>query len=106
MKTWSQDEQIQYELARDVISSLASVLSRVGSRTNDLKVKMRLKTRAVELRKEVLLFDGFDTDIVKSVITTYSPLTREYCDSNLSKEDIATIGLDEKYLNTKVNYDA
>jgi len=91
-------------LARDVISSLASVLSRVGSRTKDLKVKMQLKTRAVELRKEVAHFDGFDTHIVKSIISTYSPLTREYYDSDLSEDELAIIGLDEKYLNTKVDY--
>ena len=104
-KTWSQDEQIQYELARDTISSLASILTRHAARIDDEEKTKELIFRAVALKKETNFFNGFDTEIVKNVIDTYSPLVKEYYNSDASEEDLATIGLKEKYITTKVNYD-
>jgi len=104
-KTWSQDEQIQYELARDTISSLASILTRHAARIDDEKKREELIFRAVSLNKETNNFNGFDTEIVKSVINTYAPLIKEYYDSEVSEEDLAVIGLNKKYLTTKVKYD-
>jgi len=104
-KTWSQDEQIQYELARDTISSLASILSRHAARIDDDKKTERLIYRAVALKRETNNFNGFDTEIVKAVIDTYAPLVKNYYDSEVSEEDLAVIGLDEKYLTTQVKYD-
>jgi len=103
-KTWSYDQQIQYELARDTISSLAAILSRQSRVIKDTdKIKI-MKKRASELGKEVQHFNGFDDVIVKNVITTYSALIREYHTMGTTEAEIAAIGLPDKFFTTKVEY--
>jgi hypothetical protein len=105
-KTWTQDQQIQYELARDVLSSLSAILSRYQTRITDEKEKKLFFDRSVEISQEKSHFNGFDDEIVKTVIDTYSPLIKEYNDNWVSTEHLIKNGLDHKYITTKVNYDA
>ena len=104
-KTWSYDQQIQYELARDTISSLKAILLRQSwVIENADKIKI-LQKRASELGKEVNHFDGFNDKIIKSVISTYSPLIREYYTMGTTEAEIASIGLPDKFFTTKVAYE-
>lgn len=103
-KTWSYDQQIQYELARDTISSLAAILSRQSRVIKDANKIAIMKKRASSLKKEVRYFNGFDDEIVKNVITTYSALIREYHTMGTTEAEIAEIGLPDKFFTTKVEY--
>lgn len=103
-KTWSYDEQIQYELARDTISSLSAILLRQSRIIKDENKIQSLKTRATELNKEIQYFDGWNVAAVKSIIETYSPLIREYHDMGTTEKEIAEIGLPDKFITTKVTY--
>ncbi len=49
-------------------------------------------------------FNGFDDEIVKNVITTYSALIREYHTMGTTEAEIAEIGLPDKFFTTKVEY--
>jgi len=102
--TWSYDAQIKYELARDTISSLSTILLRQSRVIEDKEKIQALKIRATELSREIQYFDGFDVELVKSIIETYSPLIREYHDMGTTEEEIAEIGLPDKFITEKVNY--
>jgi len=104
-KTWSYDQQIQYELALDTISSLKAILRRQAHIIKDVMKKDVMKTRANELAQEKHNFNGFDDKIVKSVISTYSALIREYHTMGTTEAEIAAIGLPDKFFTTKVEYE-
>jgi hypothetical protein len=104
--TWTYDQQIQYELALDTISSLKAILRRQAYVIKDEKKIKALRARSIELAKEKYNFNGFDDEIVKSVIDTYSELIREYYTMGETEEEIANIGLPDKFITTKVIYKA
>jgi len=113
METWSQEQQIKYEFARDTISSLSALLSRYSywleildknNTTIEKNYIERINKRAIELSKEIRLFNGFDEEIIQEIIKKYSPLIKKYNDSFNSDEAAAKEGLDEQYLTTKVIY--
>jgi hypothetical protein len=98
-KTWNQKQQIRYEYARDVISSLEAILLRHTTKTTDSDEIQKCRARIAELGRETQNFNGFDDDIVELVIDTYTPLLNDY--RNEPHHD----RLNEKYLNTKVDYE-
>ncbi len=103
-KTWSYDQQIQYELARDTLSSLAAILSRQSRVIENEEKISAYKKRSIELSKEKRFFNGFDDEIVKDVVQTYSALIREYHTMGSNEGEIAAKGLPQKFIDTKVNY--
>ncbi len=105
-KTWTHEQQLEFELARDALSSLEAILFHYKRYIKDQKLKERIEERELELFKERYKFDGFDDEIVKAVNDTYWPLIRENSEDSRSYEEKAATGIDEKYLTTKVNYDA
>jgi len=104
-KTWSYDQQIQFELANDTITSLQAILLRQSWVIDDEVKKEVLQTRAVELYGEMNNYNGFDDEIVKDVIDTYSALIREYHTMGTSEEEIAAKGLPDKFITTRVKYE-
>ena len=105
-KTWSQDQQIMFELALDTLSSLAAILKRIGYNIDDKEKAEVYFSKALELHEERDIFDGFDDDIVKDIVETYSPLIREYYDMKQNARELAITGkgLPDKYFTTKVDY--
>lgn len=104
-KTWTYEQQIEYELALDTLSSLEAILRRQSRIITDKDRINKYKQRALELHKESRKFDGFDDGIVKDVNDTYSALIREYHTMGDTEEEIATIGLPDKFITIKVDYD-
>lgn len=107
-KTWDNEQQIQYELARDMLSSYSAQLSRVAFKMMDknmdeVEIK-KITIRASEITKEKKYFNGFDDKKVANVINVYSKLMREF-DEEYSSEELATEkGIASKYLETKALY--
>ena len=105
-KTWTHEQQLEFELARDALSSLGAILFHYSRHTKDQELKRRIDERELELHNERYKFDGFDDEIVNAVNDTYWPLIRENSEDPRSYEEKAAAGIDEKYLTTKVDYDA
>jgi len=103
-KTWTHEQQLEYELARDALSSLEAILFHYKRHTKDPNLKERIEERELELYNERYKFDGFDDAIVKAVNDTYWKLIRENSEDSRSYEEKAAAGIDEKYLTTKVDY--
>lgn len=102
--TWSYDQQIQYELARDTLSSLSSILSRQSYILDDKEKAEIYINRSVEISKEKHFFNGFNDAIIKDVIQTYSPLIREYHTLGVTEEEIGDKGLPQEFISNKVDY--
>ena len=102
-KTLTYKQQLDYELARDALSSLEAILFHYKRYTKDLKLKERIEEREMELYNERYKFNGFDDEIVKAVNDTYWPLIRENSEDSRSYEEKAAAGIDERYLITKVD---
>lgn len=113
MEIWTDEQQVEYEFARDTISSLSALLSRYtywrellgkAKTKKEINYLARVNERSIELAKEMKLFDGFDTDIIQDIINKYSPLIKEYHDTFDSDETAGEKELDKRYLLTKVLY--
>ena len=103
--TWSQDQQIMFELALDTITSFSAIFSRISYYIEDKEKEEVYSNRSVEIHKETNFFNGFDDDIINDIVDTYSPLIREYYDMDGSDEEIAKKGdLPDKYFTTRVHY--
>lgn len=84
--TWTQEEQIRYELALDLISGLKGILSRIiyWNKQNPIIDEVtieKIHTRQIELEKEWQnrsLFSGHDTITVENIINTYGPLNKKF----------------------------
>ena len=104
-KTWSYNQQIQFELANDTITSLRAILLRQSRVIKDANKIENFKKRATELYAEMNNYDGFDDEITKDVIDTYSALIREYHRMGTSEEEIAAKGLPDKFITIRVKYE-
>ncbi|SFV90188.1 hypothetical protein MNB_SV-4-1304 [hydrothermal vent metagenome] len=103
-KTWTHEQQLEYELARDALSSLEAILFHYKKHTKDPKLKERIEERELELFNKRYKFNGFDDAIVKAVNDTYWTLIRKNSEDPRSYEEKAATGINEKYLTTKVDY--
>ena len=102
--TWSQDQQIQFELANDTLTSLSAIFSRISYNIDDKEKAEVYFSKALELHKERHIFNGFDDDIVKDIVQTYSALIREYHDMKQNSRELAQVGLPDKFFTTRVDY--
>ena len=104
-KTWNDKQQIQFELALDMLSSYASLLRRVSFKMMDKKIDEveinKIQDCAVKIKHESRYFDGFDDEKVAHVINLYSELMHEFKRDYPSEEVAVEKGIASKYLETK-----
>jgi hypothetical protein len=103
--TWNDKQQIQYELALDILSSYAGLLRRISHKMMDMEVDKveikKIKTRATEIKHERKYFNGFDDEKVANVINLYSKLMSDFKIEYQSEEVAVEKGIASKYLTTK-----
>ena len=104
-KTWNDKQQIQFELALDMLSSYSALLRRVSYKMMDKKLDeveiKKIKDCAVKIKHESRYFDGFDDEKVVHVINVYSKLMKDFNRDYPSEELAAEKGIASKYLETK-----
>lgn len=134
-KVMTYEQEMQYELAKDIIGWLAAALSRYAEYIKDRNNKDSIlhndspmipytkeresknfasleqeieafENRERELRKEKKILYDIDDKKMQEVIDTYSALLREYDEDKRSEKQKAAEGIDLKFIETKVDYDA
>ena len=106
-KKWTEDRDIQWELALDAIKEIKGILARSGYYCDNEEEIKKMDERSLELHKEKNNFDMYDDEIVKAVNDTYWPLIKK--DTQLyrekgSREKMVADKDYEMFLNTKVDY--
>ncbi len=105
-KKWTLDREISWEMALDAIKEIRGILVRSTYHIDDKEEIKRLDERALEIFKEKRNFDMYDDEIVKAVNDTYWPLIRAYFEDPLSEKELVAAKYYERFLNTKVDYNA
>jgi len=104
-KTWSYEQELEFELALDMLSSYASLLRRVSFKMMDKKIDEveinKIQDCAVKIKHESRYFDVVDDEKVAHVINVYSKLMKDFNRDYPSEELAAEKGIASKYLETK-----
>ncbi len=105
-KKWTLDREISWEMALDAIKEIRGILVRSRYFSDNEEEKQKLRERSLEIFKETDKFDMYDDEIVKAVNDTYWPLIRAYFEDPRSEKELVAAKYYERFLNTKVDYNA
>ena len=104
-KTWSYEQELEFELALDMLSSYASLLRRVSFKMMDKKIDEveinKIQDCIIKTHQESRSFNAFEDEKVAHVINVYSKLMKDFDRDYPSEEIAAEKGIASKYLETK-----